>query len=374
MRRRPGGEQLRVIKGGGRRSPPKKDMKYSPISLLLLAVALFLMAQVLMGWLWGSFNQRAGRVVVASEGSSYVTFSTGGLLSFEEELVFAPQSGFIQFKVKGGERVPVGKELALITTFPTEAMIGEAQAEEQNVGDYLQRFRHWLLDDRGAADPFSVDVLFPHNRETELKAERPGKVSFQIDGWEMFGPGSSFLYLDDEEFDEKKPDVNVLSCGDQVARFTPALRIINNYRWYYSAVLPPDPGNLIGDKDQVKIVFPFYPDRPVRAALVEVRQRDEGDVEITWRINQAAGDFYNHRWATAQIFYDSIDGVFIPDGTIVEQDGVEGVYVLEKGVVVFREITLLAQEDDRLLVEGVKPNERVIARPGRVKEGQRFLF
>jgi putative membrane fusion protein len=375
LRRRPGGDQLRIIKGG-ERGPREKweGVSREPANILLLALALFLLAQVLLGWLWGSFNRSAGRVVPATEGSVDISVTTGGILTFEEELVFAPQSGFVQYQVIEGERVPAGKELAVITTFPQEDPIpGRAAEGGQEVGDYLQRFRLWLLDDRGAADPFS-DILFPYNNASEVFSPRAGMVILQLDGWEMFGPQSSYVYLDDEEFNQKKTDAKMLSSGEQIARFTPILRIINNYQWYYSTVLLPDPGKLIAEEARVQLLFSFAPEQPVQAQKVEVHEREKGEIEITWRINQAVGDFYSHRWCTAEIVYDSMEGVFIPASTILEQDGSKGVYTVERGIVTFREVTKLAEQDGLILVEGLDPHERIIARPGRVKEGQRFLW
>ncbi len=373
MRRRSGTEQLRLIKGG-EQGPREKSggISRSPVNVLLLVIALFLLAQVLLGWIWGSFNRSAGRVVTAMEGSVDISIITGGILTFEEELIFAPQSGFLRYLVEQGERVPAGKELAVITSLPQE----EPDKPEggQDVGDYMQRFRDWLVDDPGVADPFSVDILFPYNHESEVVSHRAGLVSLQVDGWEVFGPNTSYVYLDDEEFDQKKTGLQSLSYGERVTRFAPILRIMDNYQWYYSTVISPYPGKLIAEENQVQLLFSFAPEQPVQGHKVEVNETEEGDIEITWQINQAAGDFYNHRWCTAEIIYDSMEGVFIPKQTILEQDGIKGVFTVERGRVNFREVTLLEEEDDLVLVEGLNPYERIIARPGRVKEGQRFMW
>ncbi|MEW5921816.1 MAG: HlyD family efflux transporter periplasmic adaptor subunit [Bacillota bacterium] len=370
--KRPGGGQLRVIKGGGDASRKKGDGRWRPANLLLLILALFLLAQVLLGWIWGSFNRNAGRVVLAGEGSVDISLSTGGILTFEEELVFAPQSGFVHYHVKEGERVPAGKELAVITTFPRETP--EAATAKEPEGDYLQRFRNWLLEDRGSAVQPTADILFPHNREWEITAPRSGLISLRIDGWEMFGPESSYVYLDEEEYRKKGPDMQVLSSGEKVSRFNPVLRIINNYKWYYSTVMPAVPGKLIAEEARIKLLFSFAPEQPVWAEKVEAREREEGKVEVTWSIEQAAGDFYNHRWCTAEIVYDCLEGVFIPKNTLLDADGKKGVYVVEKGVIVLREVVVLAEKDDYFLVKNLNPYERVIVRPGRVKEGQRLLW
>lgn len=371
---RPARKRLRVIKGGmGVPREKEKGARQDRAAIfLLLLLGILLMAQMLLGWVWGSFNRNTGGVITIAEGSVDLTLSTGGILTFAEELLFAPQSGFVNYHVIEGERVPVGKKLAVITAYQRENPdTGPEQA--QGNGDYLERFRRWLLDDRNETDspPESLPV---HNREHEITAHRTGLVSLRIDGWEMFGPDTAFIYLSAEEFQQKTPDVRVLGSGERVSRFMPIMRIMDNYRWYYSTILPPEPGRSFAEEDRARLRFSFAPDRPVYAKKVEMREREQGDLEITWQINQAVGDFYNHRWCTAEIIYDRLDGVLIPQDTVLELDGQKGVFVVAEGTVVFQAVNLLAEKNDYLLVEGLAPNARVIAQPERVKEGQRFLW
>lgn len=371
--KRPDRGQLRVIKGGSDTQSKKGDGESRPHNLLLILLALFLLSHILLGWLWGAFNRSAAKFVLATAHSVEISLLNNGVITFEEELIFAPQAGFVQYHVNAGERVPLGKELAVISSLPPEKG-ADAAAEEGEGSDYLQRFRSWLLDDRDETFCPAANISFAQNLQWEIVSPRPGLVSMRIDGWEMFGPNSSFVYLDEHEYGEKEPHIRDLGCGEQVLRFSPVLRIINNYRWYFSAVLPAEPGKKIAQEDRIKLRFDFAPDQPVWAAKVEARQRDDGKIEITWSIDQAAGDFYNHRWCTAEIVYESLEGVLVPKHTVIDADGEKGVFVVEKGLITWREVVLLAEKDDGLLVDNLVPYERIIARPGRVKEGQRLLW
>ncbi len=370
---KPQSGKLRVIKGGRDASGGKKAKKGRSAHILLIILALFLLSQLLLGWIWGTLNRRAGKYVLAEEGTIDIYFTAGGILTFEEELVFAPWSGFVYYYVNAGERVPLGKEVAVISSLPRENLQADGDKESEE-GNYLQRFRRWLLDDRGLDEQGTAEIFFPHNREWEITAPRAGMVSLRVDGWEMFGPSSSFVYLEEEAYREKEPSSQFLQNGGQVSRFAPIMSIINNYRWYYSAVLPANPGKQVAAEASVKLLFDFAPLQPVWGDIVEARVNDEGKMEITWSIDQAAGDFYNHRWASAKIVYGYMEGVLLPKDVIIETEGETGVYMLEKGRIVWREVKLLAEQEGSVLVDNLSPYERVIARPGRVKDGQRLLW
>jgi len=372
---RPARKRLRVIKGGMGvpREKGKGSRQDRAAIFLLFLLGFLLMAQMLLSWAWGSFNRNAGGAITVAEGSVDLALTTGGILTFAEELLFAPQSGLVHYHVIEGERVPVGKGLAVITANPPENPYTMPEQAQGN-WDYLERFRRWLLDDRNETYSLPSESLSVHNREFEITAHRAGLVSLRIDGWEMFGPDTSFIYLNEEEFKQKAPELQVLGSGEKVFRFMPIMRIMDNYRWYYSTILPPEPGKMIAEEARAKLRFSFAPDRPVYAAKVEMREREQGDLEITWQINQAVGDFYNHRWSTVEIIYDRLDGALIPKDTMLDVDGQKGVFVVEEGTVVFQEVNLLEEKNDYLLVEGLSPSARVIAQPDRVKEGQRFLW
>ncbi|HAP31793.1 MAG TPA: hypothetical protein DCQ14_01865 [Firmicutes bacterium] len=372
---RPARKRLRVIKGGmgAPREKGKGAGQDRAAVFLLLLLGLFLMAQMLLGWVWSSFNRNAGGVITVVEGSVDLALTTGGILTFAEELLFAPQSGFIHYRIIEGERVPVGREMAVITAYLQENTDTESEQAQGN-GDYLERFRRWLSDDRDETDSLSSEFFPVHDREHVITANRAGLVSLRVDGWEMFGPDTAFIYLNAEEFQQKTPGVQLLGSGEKVSRFMPIMRIMDNYRWYYSTILPPEPGKMIAEEAYAKLRFSFAPDQPIYAEKVEARKREEGDLEITWQMNQAVGDFYNHRWSTAEIIYDHLEGILIPKDTMLEVDGKKGVFVVVEGTVVFQEVNLLAEKDDYFLVEDLTPDARVIARPGRVKEGQRLLW
>lgn len=361
---------FKVIRGGGQGLEKAQKPVKTPLFFILLFLALFLLAQILTGWIWGMFGQRSIQTISAGEGSLEQTFPISGLVTFEEEIILSPRSGFVNYLIEEGSRVPVGVELARISDFPPEEAVSAADEEEQNTTDYLMRFKDWFLGSEAAEDRSSFT---PKNGETTIINPQAGLVSFNFDGWERFGPGSSFPYLTEEEFNEKPSQEQHMGSGQKVSCFSPLLRIINNYTWYFSAVFPAASGEILAEQPQVLLYFSFSPDCPVIGEQVEVRK--DGEVlQITWAINQHLENFYNQRWCQAEIVYGQIEGTMIPRNTLIEKDDKKGVYIIEKGIISFCEVQILGEKEDLYLVENLDPHENVVLSPDKIKEGQRFSW
>ncbi len=360
-----------VLKGGGQGLENAPVPGKNPLFFLLLFLALFLLGQILVGWIWGFFSQRSVKTILAGEGSIELTLPISGLITFDEEIIFSPRSGFIYYLVEEGSRVSVGAELARISEFPLEEVVPDVE-EEQAAADYLTKFKNWFLN----ADVLNEDShlsLFPVNEEAAVLNPQAGLVSFKIDGWEKFGPGSGFPYLIEKEFEERPYQEQSMGSGEKVSRFSPLLRIINNYTWYFSAVLPVSSGELIAEQSQIILYFSFAPDDPVIGEQVEVK-RDGEVLKITWAIKQFIENFYNQRWCTAQVVYEQIEGIMIPGSALVEKDGQKGVYIIEKGLISYSEVKIIGEKEGFYLVENLESYEKVVLNPDKVKEGQRFSW
>ncbi|RJX29044.1 MAG: hypothetical protein C4554_01610 [Dethiobacter sp.] len=362
-------EHLKVIQGSGKAPISKMGGGKNPVYFILLSLALFLLVQILFGWIWGNVNQGAINTTLASEGFVNVSFTAAGITTYSEKVVPAPRSGFVYYQVAEGERVPVGKGLARITEFPLDEEINE-QNEEQGFTEYFQRIKNWFLGEKNE----DYSYFFVTNEEVHVEAPLPGLVSFRVDGFEKFGPDTHFPYLTPQEFEEKGPDEQNLDSGEKVFRLMPLLKLINNYYWYFSTVLTPELGQLVAEKPRVKIYFSFAPDVPVWGEQVEAGKRDDGQLEITWYIDRELPGLFNQRWCSAEIVYKNLQGILVPKSALMEIDGKKGVYVLEKGFIHFREITVLAERENDFLVKNLELYERLITKPATVKEGQRFYW
>ena len=363
-------EHLKVLEGMGTAVQRTAGAGKKNIYFLLLFLSLFLLVQILCGWIWGGAGQDTINTVLASEGTTDVSFPAGGIITFSEKVVLAPCSGFVYYKVTGGERVPVGKELASITDFPLKK--AESEGDESPDSEYFLRVKDWLL---GETDEEPTDFFPVNNKEMKIIAPLPGLVHLKMDGFEIFGPNSRFPYLTSEEFAEKGTEERLLSSGERVLRSTPLLKLIDNYYWYYSAVLPPELGRLLPESQQEnKLFFSFAPDIPVQGRKVESRERDDGTLEITWCIDRELPDLYEQRWDSAEIVYKKLEGALIPKSALVQKEDKKGVYVVEEGVINFREVIVLTERENDYLVKNLEIYERVVAKPENVREGQSFFW
>jgi putative membrane fusion protein len=362
---------LKVIKGSGQGKGREAEWyKKNPTYLLLFLLAFFLLAQILVGWVWGAVNQNIIATAFASKEILHMTSSTWGLITFDEEVILAPHPGFVYYNVEEGERVPVGKDLAAIMDFPLEEE--EKKTEDKGVLEYYEEIKRWFLHgDRG----MDYSPFFSKNEETVVVAPLAGLINLQIDGFEKFGPVSSFPYLTEGEFQEKKFTEKRLESGEKVYRYMPLLRIMNNYYWYYSTVLSPEQGELLADNSSVKLYFSFAPEVPVWGERVEVKEREgDGEVEITWRMDLSLPEFYCQRFSNAEIVYNDMEGMLVPPDAVLEIDGKKGVFVVEKGLVNFLEVDILMEKENSILVGNLDSDHRIVLKPQSVREGQRFYW
>lgn len=364
---------FKVIKGGGQ-GPEKarKPGKRPPLFFILLFFALFLPAQILIGWIWGMFDQGSVHIISVGEGSIERTFGVSGIVTFEEEIIFSPRSGFVHYLFEEGSRVPAGAELVRICDFPpVEAAAGSGTNEEDGPAEYFVKFKEWFYgnEPEDESDPSCIT----EGTGTTVVSPQAGLVSLSIDGWEEFGPGQGFPYFTEEEFNERSPQILPRNSGLEVVRSFPLLRVINNYTWYFSAVLPASLGETIAERSQVLLYFSLSPECPVSGELIEVRKKGE-NVEITWAISQYLKDLYNLRWCQAEIVYEQIEGTMIPRSTLIEKDDKKGVYIIKKGIISFCEVQVLGEEEEFYLVDNLESYENVILNPDKKKEGQRFTW
>lgn len=366
---KPKSVDLKVIKGGGQGLEKAPDTGKKPLFFIQLFLAIFLLMQILFGWIWGTPKENSIRTFLAEKGSIELKIPVSGLTSFDEEIVFSPAPGFIQYIVEEGFRVPAGVELARISESPVEETGSAVEEEEEGVSDYFSRLKEWFL----GGDSTDGDSYEAVNAPTSVISPQAGLVSLKIDGWEKFGPQAGFPYFTEEEFNEKPSQEQYMGCGKKVDRYTPLLRIINNYTWYFSAVLPVSSGEIIAEKPSVLLYFSFAPDCPVTGEQVEAIR--EGDIlKITWAISQFVENFFNQRWCSAEIIYGEVEGIKIPKSTLIEKDEQKGVYIVEKEHISYYEVVIIGEKDDYYLVENLEPYEKVVLNPGNVMDGQRFFW
>jgi len=370
---------LQVLKGGGggresggRPSGRSIGITKRPLFFFLPFLALLLLLQIVGGWVWGFFSQNTAKTTLTREGSLELTHTVSGIVTFDEEIILAPRSGYVYYLTEDGMRAPVGAELAMISPLPLEEFIPALQEDEEGVEKYLARFKGWLARG-GSEEDDRYLTLFLNNKESTIYNRQAGLISFKLDGWEEYGPKTAFPYFTEEEFAGRVYVDKLMTNGEQVNIHSPLLRVIDNYTWFYSVVLPASPGESFSEKYEIAIYFAFAPEQRLTGALIKVR-RDLDKWELTWEMDRFVDDFHNQRWSDAEIVYETVTGVSVPRDSLLEIDGQKGVYIIEKGFVTFRPIRILGENEDFYLAENLEAYEEIVLEPEKVNDGQRFYW
>lgn len=378
-RRKPKPTYLKLIKGREEGSAPapakagEDGVASRPVYIVLVLLASLLIVQILIGWAWRATVRPPIYTMPISQSTVDVTFSVSGIITFEERVVLAPCAGYIYYKIAEGQRVPLDKVLARITAMPLKKE-SAINTEEKETGEPLQRFKEWFLGEKKDEEENELASFFPGQDETCILAPNPGLISFNFDGLEEFGPRSKFPYFSEEELQDKIGNDGPPNPGDEIYRFQPLCKIINNYYWYFSVVLPRDLGAVVVDKTKVKLFFPMDPATPVWGEKVEMREREDGSREVTWRIGRELPDLFKWRCCKAEIVYKDLQGVLVPKSALEEFENGQGVYVLEKGTVRYKKVKILLERDEDVLIKNLEDYQRVVTQPAGVYDGQRYSW
>lgn len=365
---------LQVIKGEGRPYSHLTQAAVFYIVLVLLAALVFLLAY---HWLGSQYLASRLQIVTAQPGYLENSIPVEGVVTRDEQVVHAPRSGVIVEAASPGERVAAGVPLVTIVPLSREDVeaIMEPAGPVENLWDRLAQYLQGLLE--SAEPPEATPTLHlageipPWLQERlTVDSERAGLLSYHLDGWEFLS-GSDFP---SPKYFESLPD-EAWPLGEKafVEAGQPLLKIVNNWRWYFHVVLPLTPGRAVASQPQVTIDFDFAPEEPAEAYLEEaVIDSAAGRVLLTYRLEKQLPGFEQARRPTAVVNYQRRDGILIPDAALLTRHGEAGVYTNSGGLVVFRAVTVIRQQDELVLVEGIDPFTMVITRPGLVREGQRL--
>ena len=370
--------------------PVKKDLVKGDlsahdkaVSFVIFALILIILLQVGYKWVNSWLYFRRVQVVVAEESKVDSVLSTEGIIVRNEKVVFSDDAGMVLGKIPEGDRIHVGGEVVTIVTDYSEPPETKEAEEPHQIVQYYESARDWILD------MFFIERE-PHIHEAEendsrysnvdnaVSVESPaaGLVSYQIDGLEeRYLPGYPYDLLQRyKELEDKPAEGDSIERNTIVSRGSPVFRIVDNYEWFYSIAVDHETGRRIGNRNNVEVTFSFAPDDPVSGYQVDLNMdRDSGLTFVTYRFRRQLPGFTRHRWVEADIKYHTVSGIKVPSRAIFQgSDNEEGLFLNDRGIVVYRPVTILYQGDDFNLVEGINPESIVITRPDLVQEGQRL--
>lgn len=368
---------LSVVTGGGKKNKPGRD---KIIYFVVLGILLLLFIQVGYQWANSWLYFRRVQIAVAEEGTMDSLVNVSGVITRDETVVTSPVTGFVLGKIPEGERVPVGGEVVTVLPDYYEQDDNDEPGDNQNAFQfYYQKFKTWFeslfaTNDRtknGKND--EIDAMpDPKGYESvSIRSPRAGVVSYSIDGWEE-------KYLPDYPYDllaegHEVPEQDIPEKREYVAEGEPLFKLVNNWEWFFSFALGRKEGEIMANRKNVDITFSFFPHEPIRARLVDIQMEPEAEkVFLTYKISRQIPGFTRYRWAEAEISYHTYEGIKIPRSAIIDEEGATGVFLNDKGIVVYYPVNIIYEADYDVIVDGIPPNSIVIIRPDLVNEGQRL--
>ncbi|HHX86788.1 MAG TPA: hypothetical protein GX693_01260 [Firmicutes bacterium] len=371
MRPRRRRKDFEVIPGEGRR-----DIYYKQAAIYYIILSLVIVLLCLTGyrWLGNIVLARRLQVVTAEPGFLEDSYLLEGVIVRSEQVIYSPCSGLLLELAPAGERVAVGSTLATIFKASPEELLSYQEQPEINLWDQITGFIRRKLGGGDSSPPPPVYVipaetgLWPE-RVVELDSQIAGFVSAQIDGWEN---AECFPYLDQETYDQRAITESQVVAGTYVEEGRPVLKIVNDWDWYYSTLLPLNPGEELAGQEKIWLNFSFAPQETVEAFLEEVRT-DLGPevIGLTYRLERQIDGFEKVRWVGATAVYQRYQGVLVPTQTLCHEPET-GVLVDEGGIAIFYPVEIIKIQQEQALVEGLPPYSRVITRPDLITEGYRL--
>lgn len=391
-----------VLKGRGRRFSFRSVMQ-ALVFYALLLLALVVIVQLGYHWLGDQFLAWRLQVVDAEPGSMQQETTVTGMVTRSEEVIRAPAAGMVLSLAPSGERLPAGSELATLGVLSREKMEAMQGSEEVEADESLkeQLLEYWQdtfsaenqnggqtgedengdLPDQEIPGPETENdgpgeerIELPGDDVFEelivIRSEQAGFVSHYFDGLETYeGP----FYLSDQGSEAVSPHGFFIDAGDLVSAGEPVIKMVDNWQWHFSIVLPLHPGKVIAGLERIDIEFQFAPSQPVSARRYsyEIDEAAE-EVRISYLIDRQLAGFDQARQAQASLLYSRLQGIIVPEEALFEKDNEPGVYLNQGGRVVFQPVTVIGRQEEKVLVEGLAPYSRVISRPDLVEEGQRL--
>ena len=372
-RKRQAKQRFEVLPGQGKRFS-FSTFKQAAVFYILLLLALVILVQLGYHWLGEQFQSWRLGVVQAESGYMLQQAELTGIVTRHETIVQAPVDGVIIQLAAVGERVPVGYTLARIGQLSPADMQILLDAEEPELGEELwgriQQYWQEFFPEEGEESPGTAENMPVFTDIVVIESAEAGFVSYYRDTWEN---QNELLYISPEDLELTVPTGTYTVEGDLVRRGQPILKVVDNWQWYFNAVLPIHPGRLIAALQSAELTFEFAPGEPVAAELVN-QEIDEAaqEVRLTYLIDKQLPGFDLVRVTRAALLYEQKSGIIVPEEAVFSKDNITGVYLNQSGRVVFMPVEVVEKQADKVMVEGLQPHSLIITRPELVTEGQRL--
>ncbi len=223
--------------------------------------------------------------------------------------------------------------------------------------------------------PGDTKGRIPGNVQIDLVAERPGVVSFILDGLERTLTPSSWVDYSAKKVSQlvSKP-VNTTS-GMHIDTGQALFRIIDNYRIYVLAFTEPGISPTISESlvegRRYNLRFDSIDNRTCSAKVVareNLTQDDSSTSALLLELSDFPHELYYLRHTRTTIITNTQRGLVIPKHALVKVKDGYLVYTPTNLGVESKAVRVIASDDSQVICEGLKEGQRVVVNPHVVSE------
>ncbi len=231
-------------------------------------------------------------------------------------------------------------EYALYRKDELLTFLNKRQVLTQNISGYDDQITA-LKDER---DALTGQLI---NLEENITVSRSGYFYSDVDGYEGIFDVSGIDSMTIESYDrivnsEPKDLSGTLTVG----------KIVNSTEWYIMSEISKEQLKSFTEGNSYSILFPYNSDVSVAMNVHRIIRENGSDrVILIFKTNFMPENFNYLRKQNIQIVEESYTGYKVPANAVRVVEGVEGVYILSGNTVVFKEISVLAEQDGFFIVK-----------------------
>ncbi|HZJ76489.1 MAG TPA: HlyD family efflux transporter periplasmic adaptor subunit, partial [Oscillospiraceae bacterium] len=121
--------------------------------------------------------------------------------------------------------------------------------------------------------------------------------------------------------------------------------IIENYKWSIVVEIESEQGEKIGKGKNIQIRV-IDQNKELKATVRNVIDEEDKKIVI-FDLDEFIDDFYNIRAIAIEIILSQYEGAMVPNSSIIEKEGVKGVYTLDvNGIPNFKPIKILTSNEE----------------------------
>lgn len=296
--------------------------------LLLLIGAVFFVLWLAGNFTWHVLQARLIKVEPLMPGKILQTAKVSGCLIKNETLVSSPIRGQLKLPVQDGQRVSAGETVAVVTA------IRDREGEEKK-------------------NIFAV------------QAPVAGLVCVYLDGLEGLLRFNNLKSLEMTEVEKLDMRPLTLGSGMIVEKGWPVIKLVDNLstlKIWLRVKCGKFPSEKLTEKAFINVL---WKGTSFRAQVEDVQTTMEGTLVLLNASIYPQQLLLGRRWVELELVKNELSGFLVPDGAILQKDGIIGLYVLYKQGARWIPVEVVGRTNGQLLVngEGLSPQLQLIVNP-----------